>query len=215
MCQSLKTLPKELHSQTTVDIPVTPCRSFAADVVRRYRQKIYVIRDTFSSYTCAELIPSEDANTLRESLCKSISFLRPSPQVSVWTRVDNASGFRALKGDLTLTKLNIHIDLGRRHNKNKNPVVDKCIQELIAELLRINPEGGQTNPVELAQAVNQLNSRIRGRGLSSWELLTQRDSESGSQLILDDKTLSEIRCNGAPGNNLLKQCVAIQFFKIW
>ena len=73
--------------------------------------------------------------------------------------------------------------------RNRNPVTDKCIQELISELLRINPEGGQTNPVELAHAVNQLNSRIRGRGLSSWEILTQRDGNSGIGLDIDDNAL--------------------------
>ena len=104
LCQSLKVLPKELHQQSTVDIPVTPCKSFAADVIRRYRQKIFVLRDTFTSFTCAELIPSEDANVLRSMLCKFISSLRPSPQTTVYTRADNASGFRALAGDTTLSK---------------------------------------------------------------------------------------------------------------
>ena len=37
LCQSLKSVPKELHSQTTVDLPETPCRSFSADTVSRYR----------------------------------------------------------------------------------------------------------------------------------------------------------------------------------
>ena len=193
LCQSLKVLPKELHQQSTVDIPITPCRSFAADVIRRYRQKIFIIRDTFSSFTCAELIPSEDAIVLRESLCRSISLLRPSPQISVVTRVDNAPGFLALKDDMVLTSLNIFLDLGRRHNKNKNPVIDKCITELISELLRINPEGGQTNSIQLAHAVNQLNARIRGRGLTAWEIVTQRDTETGVEIELHDKTLSDMQ----------------------
>ena len=195
VCQSLRALPKELHSQESTDIPLTPCRSFASDIVRRYRQKIYVIRDTFSSFTCAELIPSEDAIVLREQLCKSISSLRPSPQTLVEVRVDNASGFVALREDHTLKSLKIHLDFGRRHNKNKNAVADKAIQELIAELLRINPEGGQVNPLELAQAVNQLNSRIRGRGLTSWEIFTQRDTETGKGLDVQDSVLTELQIN--------------------
>ena len=69
----------------------------------------------------------------------------------------------------------------------------KCIRELIAELLRINPEGGQTNPIELAHAVNQLNSRIRGRGLSAWEIFTRRDAITGIELDISDKLLSEIQ----------------------
>ena len=60
---------------------------------------------------------------------------------------------------------------------------------------RINPEGGQTNPIELAQAVNQLNSRIRGRGLTSWEILTQRDTNTGSELEINDQTLSQMQVN--------------------
>ena len=193
LCQSLLALPKELHVQSSVDLPVTPCLSFAADIIRRFRQKIYVLRETFSSFTFAELIRSEDSPTLRESLSRSVSFIRPSPQAKVIVRVDNASGFVALKDDIALSRLNIGLDYGRRHNKNKNPVIDKGIRELISELLRINPEGGQTNPIELAHAVNQLNSRIRGRGLSAWEILTRRDAVSGVELEISDKLLSEIQ----------------------
>ena len=193
LCQSLIALPKELHTQSSVDLPVSPCLSYAADVIRRFRQKIFVLRETFSSFTFAELIKSEDAPVLRGSLCQSISLLRPSPQAKVLVRVDNAPGFEALRKDFTLNSLNIDLDFGRRHNKNKNPVVDKCIRELISELLRINPEGGQTNPTELASAVNQLNSRIRGRGLSSWEILTRRDAITGGELDLSDEILSGLQ----------------------
>ena len=130
----MKSVPKELHSQTTVDLPETPCRSFSADIVRRYRQKIHVVRDTFSSFTCAELVQDETHTTLRASLITLLSSLRPSPQTKVIIRVDNASGFRALREDLILTKINIFLDYGHLHNKDKNPVVDKGISELIAEL---------------------------------------------------------------------------------
>ena len=193
LCQSLKSIPKELHVQSSIDLPTSPCRSFAADVINRFRQKIYVLVDTFSSYTFADLIPSDDAETLRNILCQSISILRPSPQTVVLVRSDNASGFKALVNDLTLTQLNIVMDYGRRHNKNKNPVVDKVISELISELLRINPVGGQTNTIELSHAVNQLNSRIRGRGLSSWEVVSQRDADTGVGLDINDEVLSQMQ----------------------
>ena len=131
----------------------------------------------------------ETHTTLRASLITLLSSLRPSPQTKVIIRVDNASGFRALREDLILTKINIFLDYGRLHNKDKNPVVDKGISELIAELLRQQPEGGQINNIDLALAVNQLNARIRGRGLTSWEILTQRDTISGQQLNIDDSVL--------------------------
>ena len=193
LCQSLKNIPKELHIQSSVDLPTTPCRSFAADIINRFRQKIYVLVDTFSSLTFADLIPSDDAETLRSILCQSISIFRPSPQTEVLVRTDNASGFKALVNDITLSQLNITVDYGRRHNKNKNPVVDKLIRELISELLRLNPAGGQTNTIELSHAVNQLNARIRGRGLSSWEVVTQRDADTGVGLDIDDKVLSQMQ----------------------
>ena len=193
LCQSLLVLPKELHTQSTIDLPIHPCVSFAADVIRRFRQKLFILRDTFSSFTCAELIPSEDAPVLRESLCRTIASLRSSPQMESLVRVDNAPGFVALEGDLTLSSLKIALDFGRVRNKNKNPVVDKGVRELIAEILRINPEGGQTNTVELSRAVNQLNSRIRGRGLSSWEILFRRDADTGAELDLCDKSLSDMQ----------------------
>ena len=192
-CQSLKTVPRELHLQSSIDYPITPCKSFAADILRRYRQKIFVIRDSFSSYTHAELISAEDQINLRISLIRSVSILRPSPQTCVIVRTDNAPGFFALKNDLMLKKMNIEIDYGRRHNRNKNPVIDKGIRELISEMLRMNPEGGQVSSMDLSYSVNQLNSRIRGRGLTSWEILFQRDHQHGLRLDIDDNILAKMQ----------------------
>ena len=101
-----------------------------------------------------------------------------------FTNVDTSTDFS------TLRKLNITIDYGRVHNKNKNPVIDKGISELISELLHINPDGGQTNAIELSLATNQLNGRIRGRGLSAWEIVSQRDGSTGTALDIDDEILS-------------------------
>ena len=102
----------------------------------------------------------------------SISSLRPNPQSKATVRLDNAPGFIALLNDVYLSTHNIFLDDGRIHNKNKNPVIDKGIQELGSELLRMYPEGGSVTAAQLAVVVNQLNSRIRNRGLSSWEILS-------------------------------------------
>ena len=202
LCQSLKSLPKELHVQSSIDLPTTPCRSFAADLINRFRQKIYVLVDTFSLLTFADLVPSDDADTLRNIICRSVAIFRASPQTVVLVRSDNASGFKALLNDYTLSQLNIIMDYGRRHNKNKNPVVDKVIRELISELLRLNPAGGQTNTIELSQAVSQLNARIRGRGLSSWEVVTQRDAATGAALDLNDELLSQMQKDSRVENQI-------------
>ena len=190
-CQSLRKIPKELHTQSSTDYPLAPTTSFAGDVVRRFKQKILVLRDTFSSFTITRLIPNEDHITLRTSLIAMISSVRSNPQSAVIVRVDNAPGFFALKGDRDLQKLNISIDLGRVKNKNKNPVVDKGILELTSKLLRYCPEGGAVKESELAIVTNILNSRIRNRGLSAWEILFQRDTDTVKQLDFDDKDLAD------------------------
>ena len=189
-CQSLKKIPNELHTQTSVDYPLSPASSVAADVIRRYKQKILFMRDTFSSFTITKIIPNEDHVTLKTNLVVMISSIRSNLASEVIVRVDNAPGFRALKGDNDLLKLGITIDLGRVKNKNKNPVADKGILELTSELLRYSPEGGSVSESDLAIVTNILNSRIRNRGLSAWEILFQRDTETAKQLDFIDNDLA-------------------------
>lgn len=189
-CQALKSMPKESYTQSSHDFPNSPTKSFAADVIKRHSQMFFVLRDTFSSFTAATMIASENSTTLKDSLISSVSTIRSNPGANIIVRVDNAPGFRGLKGDNDFARLNITLDFGRVHNPNKNPVVDKGIQELITEILKICPEGGKVTPVTLAYAINTLNSRIRNRGLSAWEILFQRDQNTLDTLDLSDTTLA-------------------------
>ena len=179
LCRSLTTLPKEYHPQSSVDLPTSPCKAFAANVIRQFCQKIFVLPETFSSFTITSLISGEDHCILRSALIQTISQIRPNPQTQALVRVDNAPGFVALHKDVQLEKVNVFLDDGRRHNPNKNPVVDKGIQELISEILKYTEEAGPVTAEILAIVTNQLNSRIRRRGLSSWEILYQRDHSTG------------------------------------
>ena len=190
-CQALQTVPTELTTQTSSAPPTVPLLVYAADVLRRCKQYIFSIRDTFSSFTIAQIYDNEEGKTLREALIVSISSLRANPQTFVEVRVDNAPGFKTLKSDLELTKCNIQLDFGRVHNKNKNPVMEKGIRELSSEILRQHPDGGPLTISQLAVVVNQLNARIRNRGLSAWEILNQRNQYTGEQLNTDDLKLSE------------------------
>ena len=192
-CRSLKVLPKEYHPQTTTDLSITPGKIFSADIIRRFKQKIFVLRESFSSFTITSLQRDEEHGTLRTALIQSISLIRPNPQSRAEVRVDNAPGFKALKNDIHLSKLNIFLDMGRVHNPNKNPVVDKGIQELISEILKYNTDAGPITADTLAVVTNQLNSRIRGRGLTAWEILHQRDHETGNQLDIDDEKLMKLQ----------------------
>ena len=190
-CQALESVPKELIQQSSSVPPTIPLLIYAADVLRRCKQYIFALRDTFSSFTIAQIYENEDHNTLRTALIVSISSLRANPQTSVEVRVDNAPGFQPLKNDVELSKCKISLDFGRVHNKNKNPVVEKGIRELSSEILRAYPESGPISSSQLAVVVNQLNSRIRNRGLSAWEILNQRNQFTGDQLDIDDLKLSE------------------------
>ena len=190
-CQALIPVPTELFTQTSSATPTTPLLTFAADVLRRCKQYIFAFRDTFSSFTIAQIYANENHETLRTALIVSTSSLRANPQTSVEVRVDNAPGFKPLKNDSELMKCNISLDFGRVHNKNKNPVVEKGIRELSSEILRLHPEGGPISTSQLAVVINQLNARIRNRGLSAWEILNQRNQYTGEQLNIDDLQLSE------------------------
>ena len=193
-CQSLKVIPRELHSQSTTDFPKSPTRSYAADVVRRHGQKLFIMTDTFSTFVTGCIISDETSTTLKNSLIAAISSIRPNPQTNVSVRTDNAPGFKSLSGDSDLQQLRVSIDLGRVLNKNKNPVADKCISELITELLKVCPEGGKITPVILSFAINTLNSRIRNRGLSAWEILFQRDQHTLEPLEISDSILASDQC---------------------
>ena len=62
-------------------------------------------------------------------------------QSACTVRVDGATGLVALKDDPSLKEHGITINFGRVKNPNKNPVIDKGIQELEKEFLTAGLEG--------------------------------------------------------------------------
>ena len=186
-CNSLKKIPKEILTQKANPSPSQPGTNFSADVVRRFKQKIFVTVDWYSDFTVGSLIPDEAHTTLHSALLTETSLFRIKP-CTVW--VDNAPGFRPLKDDAILLSHDITLDFGRVKNPNKNSIADKCVQELELELLKIKPEGGSITPSELQGAIVTLNQRIRGRGLSAKEILLQRDQNTGEQLNIDPSKFS-------------------------
>ena len=185
-CTALKSVPKEVFVQSASPSPEAPGKLFASDVIRRNQQKIFCIRDVHSSFTIASLIPDETANALQSALITTTASLR-APRCSV--RVDTAPGFQSLKNDPQLNAHGIGLDFGRVKNANKNPVAEKCNQELEIELLRIDPSGAPVSAVTLQDAVHMLNSRIRNRGLSAREILFCRDQVTSMPLNINDDIL--------------------------
>ena len=78
---------------------------------------------------------------------------------------------------------------------NKNPVAERCNQELEKELLKIDPSGSPVTQLVLSNATDVLNSRIRHQGLSAKEIVFGRDQYTGNKLLdgnlLDGKEISD------------------------
>ena len=132
---------------------------------------------------------------MRTAIIEAASGIRANPQSLVTIRADNAPGLASLKNDLTLQSFNICLDYGRIHNKNKNPVIEKAIQELGGEMLRYSSDGGPFTASDLAYVTNILNSRLRHHGLSAWEVMYQRNQFSGEQIDIKDLQIAENQQN--------------------
>ena len=187
MCNSLKRIPNELREQNSSPSPTSPGQRFSADIIRRCKQKIFATRDVFSSFTTATLVQDETASSLRSALLSTTSLLRQS---ECFVRVDGATGFVALKDDNVLKEQGIALDYGRVKNPNKNPVIDKGIQELENEFLKAELEGKSLTSAMIDTTIRQLNSRIRHNGLSAREIITKRDQITGYQLEFTDEDIS-------------------------
>ena len=201
MCTALKKIPKQLFNYEVTTNATKPGTHFGIDVMKRNKQIILVARDQFSSYTTADLINNETAEALREGIIRLIMPFK-SPGIAV-VRTDNAKGFQSLANkDPHLKALDIQIQLSDPNNKNGNACIDKGIQELQHEMLRIIPHDGLINITNLAKATSMLNSRIRRHGtFTADEMMFSRNRESGTNLMLDDLKLAEDQLNSREKNN--------------
>ena len=192
-CNSIRDIPKAFSEQSTEEPPQHVGDKYAADVVKRNKQNILILRECVSSYTQATLIDRETAADVSDGLIRLCNIMRPSTLHPVVIRVDPAPGNKSLflnvRGDSQLKAQNIQLEVGRELNVNKNPVAEKGIRELIRELLILSSSEAPVSPTTLSLAVANLNSRIRATGLSAHEVFTQREQTSGEQLSLDDNRI--------------------------
>ena len=92
-CASLRTFPSSLVSQSSDDPPEVVGVSFAADVIKRNRQLILVLRECTTSFTASCLIRDERRDTLRDALTQLIVGLHPLDGPSAIIRVDPTPSF--------------------------------------------------------------------------------------------------------------------------
>ena len=207
-CASLRKSPHTVVEQTTTAPPDAIGTSFAADVVRRNRQLILVVRECVTSFTTATLLDDERHETLRDALVRLCIELHPLDGPPAVIRTDPAPGFKALTNDELLQQNRLTIEIGRIKNTNKDPVAERAVQELETELLRQDPSNGHVSPLTLCTATATLNARIRNRGLSAREMWYQRDQFSNTQLPVKDRELiaqqHEQRISNHPHSELSK-----------
>jgi len=189
-CAALRQTPTVQQEQTTSAPPEAVGQAFAADVIKRHRQLILVLRETVTSFTVAALVDNERHVTLRDALIQLCLPLRPMDGPPAMIRTNPAPGFKALVDDPLLHQHRITLEIGQAKNPNKNPVAERAVQELEAELLRQDPLGGAVTTLALSVATAVLNSLIRSRGLSSREMWTQRDQFANAQIAFSDNSLS-------------------------
>ena len=76
-CLSLQKFPDSLIKQTSEDPPETIGLSFAADILKRERQYVLILREKVTSYTKASTVHDEKQTTLREALACLATELHP------------------------------------------------------------------------------------------------------------------------------------------
>jgi len=186
VCGALQSVPRHMISQSSSEPPAGVGVSFAVDVMKRYKKLVLIMRETVSSYTASMFINDECKTSLRSGII-CLSSLMAGRGKSV--RIDPGPGLVSLVGDPELSANGITLEVGRVKNLNKNPVAERCIEELGLEILKLNPHGETISPQTLALATSNMNSRVRRDGLSSYEIWTQRDQFTGKQLTVVDSDI--------------------------
>jgi len=201
-CASLKSLPKHINEFSTSAPSEHVGQAYACDVLKRAGQCILVSRESVSSYTTAVIIPSERSECLLDGVIETVLPLHPTDGPMSSIRVDPAPGFQHLHSTQPLKVYGMEFELGRVKNPNKNSVVDKAIQELENELVRIEPSGGRISSRQLTFAVSRLNSRIRLHGLSAYELMFRRSQYTASTIDNPDSDIISSQHNSRLANHL-------------
>ena len=93
-CASTRHLPKALVTDTTT-VPTAFGTHFAADVIERETQAIYICKEILTQHVTAILIPDQTTNSLRQAIVQSVA-----PYVNISgaeIRVDPAPAFQSLE----------------------------------------------------------------------------------------------------------------------
>ena len=146
-CASPLNYPHTAVEQSTTAPPDAVGMSFAADVIKRNRQLILVVREYVTSSKTTTLLEDERHQSLRGALVKLCIESRPLDVPQAVIRTDPVPWFKALPNDVLLRSRRLSIHIGRVKNNNKNPVAERAVQKPEHELLWQDPFGRMRLPV--------------------------------------------------------------------
>ena len=189
LCQSIVKLPTKITEFQPNEIPSHPGEAFTLDIMKLHKKNIIVATENFSGFLSTQIIPSEKRDDIIEGI---ISTVTPFMDSDVSIRVDQAPSLKSLiKKPADLSELGITLQPGETKNKNALALVDRKMQELQKEIKLCAPSHNVINAKILAKATLVVNSRVRGSGLSSKEILFSRDQFTHENIQLDDKEIAK------------------------
>ena len=124
-CLSLQKFPEYLVKQTREDPPESIGVSFAADLLKRDRQLILLLRKTVTSYRAACIVSYEKKTTLREASACLATELHPLDGPPAVISVDPAPSFMALRNDQTLKSLSLSLEIVASRIRIRTPLSRK------------------------------------------------------------------------------------------
>ena len=191
-CSRLKVLPKEVQHGST-QLNKTFGKHFSADILVEKGQHIIVCREKLSQFTFSQILQDETKHSVQEALISMIIDFVPDSGALI--QVDPGPSLVPLVDDKLLLQFNINLDVGRVHNKQKNPVAENTIKEFRKEWLRLKPDGSSLTEIERAQVTNIMNKRIRLNGLAPKEFVLKRNLSNHESLSINDQVEGEQQYN--------------------
>ncbi|CAE1317265.1 unnamed protein product [Acanthosepion pharaonis] len=189
----LRSSPFASVTQSSEETPDAFGLTFSADIIKVNRQLIFTLREWVSSYTVTLLIQNVQRDTLRDTILRTCLQTRPINSPPAVVRTDSASGFKAHTSDKLLRHYNISIEIGSCKNPSSNHVVEKAVQDVEEEILKMDSAEGQVSSASLVIATNRLNARIRSCGLSPRKILYHRNQFTSECISFEDMDLIKLQ----------------------
>ena len=147
------------------------------------------------------------------------------PEAGAILRVDGATSWQSIANNhegSVWDKYNVKVEIGSLVNPNKNPEAEVAVKECEKEILKFNPDLKHISPLELAQVMKQINTRVRtAKKFAPQEMAFSREMTLNKNLDMSDSDLTDTiktarqtahdRVQPSPPNTSLKEGDLVMF----